>query len=159
MALVTGTDERSPYVTHVRRHSVVERWALHVLRATQSGEDLKTVSDWARYVGVSPSSLRELCRLLGIRPHDACSVMRSLRALIKSSDPECAPDLLMDVSDRRTLRTFLAKAGPHFTSYSGAPPLQEFLRTQQFVPVHNPGIKLLLAHYASSPLLHEPALD
>jgi DNA-binding NtrC family response regulator len=49
--------------TAARPRSGAERWAAHVVRACDSAEDLKTIGEWARFVGISYSSLCESCRL------------------------------------------------------------------------------------------------
>src|SRR5205823_11730656 len=76
---------------------------------TRRSSDL--VGEWAAYVGVSTSSLSESCRLLGIHPRDARDLMRLLRALIQSSAHGCEPETLLLVSDRRTLKALLDRAG------------------------------------------------
>ncbi|MGB2716710.1 MAG: response regulator [Vicinamibacterales bacterium] len=127
------------------RRSAAERWAWHVIRAIRADDDLKTLEDWSRHVGVSYSSLGEACRLMGIRPQDARDLARALRALLKSRLEGCAPEVLLDVSDRRTLKAFVARAGPEFLSEHHAVSVETFLETQNFVQPHNEGVRALVA--------------
>jgi len=66
------------------------------VRVRRRCEDAPGVATCA---GVSYSSLRECCGLVGIRPHDARDLTRMLRAVIQSRRQGCAPDVLLDVSD------------------------------------------------------------
>jgi hypothetical protein len=122
--------------------SVAERWATFVLQSLDAPGDLKTLRHWATFVGVSYSSLCEICRLLEIRPHAARDLSRMLRALIESKRHGCPPEALLDVSDRRTITTMFDRAGivrgssAHLT-------LDEFLDCQQFVPAANEALVVL----------------
>jgi len=127
----------------LRPRSAAERWAVHVLKACESDGDLKTVGDWARCVGVCASSLGESCHLLGIQPRDARDFARVLRALIKSRIHDCDPEVLLDVSDRRTLTTLLQRGGVVTRTFSGALSVDQFLRTQRFISGDNEGLSIL----------------
>jgi len=127
----------------LRPTSAAERWAVHVLRACESDGDLKTIGDWATCAGVSTSSLSESCHLLGIQPRDARDFARILRALIKSRIHDCDPEVLLDVSDRRTLTTLLRRGGVVMRTPSGALSVGEFLRTQRFISCENEGLTVL----------------
>jgi ActR/RegA family two-component response regulator len=52
----------------VTASSASGRWSSYVLRAVDSAEDPKTLSAWARCAGISYTSLREACYLMGIQP-------------------------------------------------------------------------------------------
>jgi hypothetical protein len=65
-----------------------------------------------------------------------------LRALVQASTLGCRPEVLLDINDRRTLRSVLARAGMHPAQH-GVPSMEDFLRSQRFVPVTNEGLKLL----------------
>jgi DNA-binding response OmpR family regulator len=121
-----------------------ERWSKYVLRASDSDRDLKTIEDWARVIGVSYSSLCESCRLLSIPPHHARDMARTLRAVVKSSTYNCSPTLLLDVSDRRTLKLLVERAGPAFRLSRTIEHVNDFIATQRFVPQNNLGIIALL---------------
>jgi len=123
--------------------SAAERWALHVLRACDSDGDLKTLEDWATFIGVSYSSLCESCRLLGIRPHDARDLLRVLRAILRASAERCRPDVLLDISDRRTLHALFARAGLDAAAPDRTGSVDAFLDGQQFVRRDNEGLTVL----------------
>jgi two-component system response regulator RegA len=125
--------------------SITERWVMHVLKGCHAEADLRTLEQWAHAAGVSYTSLCEHCRLLGIRPQYARDLTRCLRALIASATSECPPEVLLDVSDRRTLATLLRRAGSTFRGMASHPGVVEaFLREQQFVATDNPAMKTLL---------------
>jgi CheY-like chemotaxis protein len=138
----------------VRPRSTAERWAGHVLKACESEGDLKTVTDWAACAGVSTSSLCESCHLLGIQPRDARDFARILRALIKAAVHHCEAEVLLDVSDRRTLTTLLKRGGIVIRTPSGALSVGEFLRTQHFVSADNEGLSILRTLLRSQRLPH-----
>jgi len=127
-----------------------ERWALHVLKGCRSSADLKTLQQWALSAGVSYTSLRESCRLVGIRPHDARDFTRVLRAVIKSHRQQCAPELLLDVSDSRTLATLFERAGITARPRPAGITIEEFFAGQQFVPRQHTGLAFLRQRLTSS---------
>jgi len=136
----------------MRPRSAAERWAGHVLKACESEGDLKTVGDWATCAGVSSTSLCESCHLLGIHPRDARDFARVLRALIKSRIHHCEPEVLLDVSDRRTLTTLLQRGGVVMRTSSGELSVGEFLSTQRFISADNEGLSILRTLLRSQPL-------
>ena len=125
--------------------SAAERWASHVLEGCDSEVDIKTLQRWATCLGVSSSSLSESCLLLGIQPRDARDFTRVLRALIRSKRDKCEPETLLDVSDRRTLKTLLNRAGLPNGLAGGAMSIDEFVSGQQFVCCQNNGVRALQA--------------
>lgn len=123
--------------------SAAERWAWHVLKACESTKDLKTIEEWAAYIGVSYSSLRESCRVVGVRAHDARDLMRVLRAVLKANRHHCSPQVLLNVSDVRTLDKLLRRAG--LRGHTGDPvTARMFLRDQQFMSRDNAGLRVLI---------------
>jgi hypothetical protein len=60
-------------------------------------------------VGVSRTSLCENFELLGIFVRDTRDLMRLLRALRQARTDDCAPETLLLVTDRRTLKTLLER--------------------------------------------------
>lgn len=126
-----------------RPRSAAERWAVYVFKACKSEGDLKTLEDWATFVGVSYSSLCESCRLVGVRPHDARDLARVLRAAIKSRLHRCRPEVLLDVSDRRTLENLLERAGLNPASGADSVSVGQFLECQRFVASDNEGLSVL----------------
>ena len=141
VALVGGV--RAPGPAIGRPRSPAERWARHVLKASEAEEDLRTLADWATYAGLSYSTLCESCRLVGVRPHDARDLARMLRAIIKSSRERCHLEMLLDISERRTLKHLLDRAGLDAGSSAGSVSVERFLECQQFVPRDNDGLRVL----------------
>ena len=145
----------------LRPGSVAERWALYVLKGCDSTKDLKTIEDWAVFIGVSYSSLRESCHLLGIQAHDARDLMRILRVVLKSRTHRCSPEVMLDVSDGRTLEKLMRRAGLDRTANNLTP--EQFLHRQHFVAQENAALRilnLLLSDYdrATSSPLREPTV-
>lgn len=149
-----GTD-RPPHADSAAIHlpqtdgppgSAAHRWAMYVVKACESETDVRTIEDWARAAGVSYSTLCESCRIIGIRPHAARDLARTLRALIKSAVYQCEPSVLLAVSDRRTLKSLLGRAGPGF-QVAGGTSVAQFIRDQQFVASSNAGIRVLLGYF------------
>ena len=124
-------------------HSCAQRWADAVLRACEAGSDPKTLNEWARIAGQSYSSLRELCRILDIRAHDARDFARMLRAVMKSHQHHCSPKVFLDVGDERTLRLLFQRAGLESFQHGVSP--NDFVRRQQFVRFEHHGLQLLLS--------------
>ena len=113
------------------------------LKACESDGDLKTLEHWATYVGVSYSTLCESCRLVGIQPQEARDLMRLLRAVMKASLDRCHPAMLLDVSDRRTMKSLLDRAALAADVQPGSVALQRFIRTQKFVAGDNEALCVL----------------
>jgi FixJ family two-component response regulator len=126
-----------------RPGSAAERWARHVVNACASDGDLKTLASWAKFIGVSCSSLCESCRMIGIRPHDARDFARVLRALMQSGVHHCSPYMLLDVSDRRTLRNLVERAGLRGTSPMASVSVEQFFSAQRLIPRDHEGVKRL----------------
>ena len=135
-----------------------ERWATMVLRVCDAEYDPRTLSKWAEIAAVSLSSLCELCQLVGVRPHEARDLARVLHATIQSRELACHPKLLLHVSDRRTLRSLLLRAG--LVDAKGDSPrdltsVGRLLRCQQFVSHDNLGFKTLVEFLARRGLIDE----
>jgi hypothetical protein len=114
-----------------------------VLKGCESEGDLKTLEDWAAFVGLSYTSLREICHVVNVRPHDARDLMRLLRVVIRSRDMHCSPEVLLDVSDSRTLRTLFAQGGIERSSRSETVSVDQFLKSQRFIALDHPGLSFL----------------
>lgn len=134
---------RPPNDASEHRRSVAYRWATYVARACSFTNDPKTLEDWARCVAVSASSLSESCRLLGIKPRDARDLARAMFAITRSAGLDCPPEVLLDVADSRTLRSFRRKAGLGFRPAHGMDCFDRFLDSQRFVDRRNQGIATL----------------
>jgi CheY-like chemotaxis protein len=123
-----------------RPGSAAERWARRVLRVCQSKHDLNTLHRWAMFEGVSDSVLAESCRLLGIRPHDARDLARLLRAITRAPLQQSRIEALLDVCDRRTLKTLFERAGLTLGARVGSVSVGQFLDNQTFVAQDNEGL-------------------
>jgi FixJ family two-component response regulator len=125
------------------RGSVTARFANLIIRGCGSPTDLKTLAQWARAVGVSYSALAELCRLVGVRPQHARDFVRILRAILHAPRQRCPLEMMLDVSDRRTLTHLLERAhlrrGTPWTEISVA----DFLRGQKFIEADNAVLTIL----------------
>jgi FixJ family two-component response regulator len=121
--------------------SVGERWASYVVRAISAPGDLKTLDDWARFLGVSYSTLCETSRLVLVRPHDARDFMRVLRALVRSAT--CRIELSLDVSDSRTMRNMLSRSGLTSNVVDPHGRLDRFWRCQTFIDHNNDVLALV----------------
>jgi ActR/RegA family two-component response regulator len=123
--------------------SIVERWAALMLHTIQATGDPKTISSWAKSVGVSRSALCECCRLVHVSPHDARDFARLMRAVCRSG-PKWEPEALLDLADARTLKKLLARAG--LSNTGGATPTpREFMKRQRWIPANHPGLVALRA--------------
>jgi FixJ family two-component response regulator len=145
----------------VRRtpRSICDRWALYVAKAADADGDLKTLGAWASFAGVSCSTLCEICRLVGIQPLDARDLTRVLRAVVRSRQQGCHVEALLDISDRRTLKAIMARAGLDRALIGDSADrvsLEQFLASQRFVPPTNAALAvlrtLLLGRRPLSPL-------
>jgi len=123
--------------------SLAARWASYVVKACESDKDLKTLAAWAAFVGLSYSSLCECCRLIRVRPHDARDLARALRAVVKASVYRCDPEVLFDVSDRRTLQTLMRRAGLDRMVGDPRSAIEHMVTRQQFVPLDNAGMRVV----------------
>jgi DNA-binding NarL/FixJ family response regulator len=147
-ALVDGSG-RAGFVAHTRANapaaprSISERWALHVYKACEAEGDLKTLGAWASFVGLSNSSLCESCRLVGIQPLVARDLARVLRAVVQSREGGCRIEELLDISDRRTLKTLMVRAGLSAASDRCRISVEQFLAAQRFVPATNAAFVVL----------------
>ena len=121
--------------------SAAVRWARFVMGAPEARGDMPTLAEWARQVGVSSATLRDACRVVRLSAHDSRDLARAIRALINGRLEGCAPDLLLDIHDVRTLQTFVERAG--FGSRSGAMSLTALLDSQTFVPIDHQAVKEL----------------
>ena len=113
--------------------SAGERWACAVFRACDADFDFRTLQDWASFVGMSYSALTQSCRLAGIQPRDARDFVRILRLLFHTQGRLESLEASLDISDVRTLRTLLQRAGIFGRTSREALSLPEFFSHQRFV--------------------------
>jgi ActR/RegA family two-component response regulator len=123
-------------------YSIADRWARHVLAASSTSSDPRTLAAWARAAGVSRSALIEVCARLDVNPRDARDLARVLR-LVRRADIAWDPEASLDVADRRTLHRLLVRAGLAATPRGSRPAPQQFLARQRFVPQTNAGLAML----------------
>jgi DNA-binding response OmpR family regulator len=128
-----------------RRLSVAERWATYVIRMLESDADLKTITDWARFVGVSRTTLCETCRLVHTESHMARDFARMLRVLVKSPQDRLQLGALLDVADARTLKRLLERSGFELGARDNrrVPSIDQFLTRQQFIPPDSEGMTVV----------------
>jgi len=133
---LSRTRRGAPPASAQLRQSSVERLASHIVSACSSGRDLKTLRDWARFEGLSYTTLCETCRLAGVRPHDARDFTRVLRCVVRARVYRCSMELLLDIGDHRTLEVLLRKAGLK-KELDCKPSIEQYLQLQQFVSVEH----------------------
>jgi len=137
--------ERASPQSDAFRSTAAERWAQLIVCVCRADRDPKTLQAWAHLAGLSYTSLRELCRMLGIRAHDARDLARMLRALILARHRRCTPAMFLDVRDQRTLRLLFVRAGVESLPEGFEWSLDEFLRRQTFVDAGHPALLALRA--------------
>lgn len=123
--------------------SVAVRWARHVLRGLNADGDVRTIADWARLVGVSRSSLKAECELLGIPARSARDLIRALRALSVAARYGCPPEAVLGSSDMRSVRDLFHRGGiPLATNLRFD--LRQYIEQQKYVDAHHIGMRVLL---------------
>lgn len=125
------------------RGSAAERWVRYVLRACEADSDPKTLGSWAQHAAVSYTTICANCRIMQIRPLDARDFTRVLRALMRATVCRCPPEVFLDVSDARTVRTLSLRAGMDLEAAPNEASIQDFVSRQRFVPTDNQGLQLL----------------
>jgi CheY-like chemotaxis protein len=123
--------------------SAAERWADYVLKGCASVNDPRTLKDWGRSAFASRSTLIDSCYLVGVQPRDARDFTRLLRVLARSQDSRCHPKALLAVSDRRTLKALVQRAGLGSRSHLATMSVRQFLTTQRLIAADNEGLKVL----------------
>lgn len=115
---------------------LAHRLARLIYEAASLPEDPRSVESWARGVGISVSSLRELCHILEIYPHDARDLARLIRAVIRVAADGGTVESWLDVSDRRTLERLKHRAG--LDRNSGGVAIFDLLERQTFLDSTHP---------------------
>ena len=123
--------------------STADRFANLMLQAMKSDTDPKTVTRWAQVAGVSYSTLSETCRLIRVHPHDARDMARMLRAIVSSKTHDCQFDVLLDVSDRRTLNKLIDRSGLSGNPDGREVTIEAFFKSQRFIANDNEGLRML----------------
>jgi len=134
--------------------STAERWAALIRETIHADGDPRTITLWARSIGLSRSTLCECCRLLHISPHDARDFARLMRVVCRSGR-KWEPEMLLDLADARTLKKLLVRGGlPEARAVAPSP--ADFLDGQQWIPRANPGLIALRALFASHDVAADP---
>ncbi|MGH9349101.1 MAG: hypothetical protein ACRD26_17740 [Vicinamibacterales bacterium] len=142
--------------------SAAERWVAYVLKACEAESDLKTLASWAQQAAVSYTTLCANCRIMRIRPLDARNFMRVLRALKRAAAHRCPPEVFLDVSDARTVRTLSLRAGVDLDAHDSRSSISEFLAHQRFVAADNRGLHLIrefLSRRQAPAMVDQPTAD
>jgi len=99
---------------------------------TRSPQDKPTLSQIGRVLGASCGALRNWCRTARIPARSFRDFARALRAVSRHQrDPSIAPENLLDIVDRRTLKKFLVTSGAGPDALPAT--LDDFLRLQRFI--------------------------
>lgn len=87
------------------------RWAMAMTAPINSERDVRTVSEWAALISVSPETLREWCRTAGLRPKPSLDLARGLRAWRLALQRRLPPATFLDAADRRTVERLIHMVG------------------------------------------------
>jgi DNA-binding response OmpR family regulator len=125
------------------RASAADRWVFNVIKGCVATQDPKTLKLWADEAAVSYTTLRESCALVGIGPHDACNLMRMLRAILHMAAEGSALATLLDTGDSRTLAQLIDTAGFRSHADVKAASISDFFCRQRFVANASPALVVL----------------
>ena len=109
------------------------RGARWILVACDSTDDLPSFPSWAGWVDASEGRLRDLYKQMRLEPHQVKSFMRWFRALTRTRGHVENAVAELTVGDARTLTHLREEAGLNQPTAVRIP-LEQFLRTQTFVP-------------------------
>lgn len=113
--------------------TLIQRAAGLIVAACGSQSDLPTIKQWAAFVGVSNTQLRDTYYRIEVPPHDARDLMRLLRALWHAGGQASRIHTQLDTRDYRTELALLKRAAiPRSTSSYFISP-EQFLTAQTFV--------------------------
>lgn len=125
-------------------HTPFERWCNFLIRLITAEHDLKTDGRWAKHLGVSLSTLRDCCKRLDVKVEDARNFARALRAISRSGGL-WAPELVLDIDDRRTLKRFEERSGIERGANPRGralrpPTMRDFFERQRWLPRDNASV-------------------
>jgi len=148
----TSSEQSQAGPTPRAPRSVAERFVVYVTKVCNSNTadaegDFRTLQEWARRVAVSYSTLCETCALLGLRPRDARDFARVLNALTKAAALDCAPEVLLDVSNRRVLRSLSGRAGVDLEVKPNERAIATFFDLQSFLQQDHEVLRLIRARF------------
>jgi CheY-like chemotaxis protein len=118
------------------RGSAVKRAAVLLLKASDSIDDLHTLSEWAAFVGVSYTQLRDVFYRIGVQPNDARALMRVLRALVRQNGVINGVRAELDTGDYRTDSHMFTAAGIAPDTRQLGP--SDFFKRQRFMDPNHP---------------------
>jgi CheY-like chemotaxis protein len=110
------------------------RGARWILAACDSPDDLPSFPAWAGFVDASDGRMRDLYKQMRLDPHQVKSFTRCFRALTRACGHVENAVAELTVGDARTLAHLQHEAGLNRPPAAVRIPLEQFLRTQTFVP-------------------------
>ena len=119
------------------------RGAWWILVVCASKEDLTTLQAWADYVDVSYTSLRDVFKRLGIKPHDGRDFMRILRALVQVGGRVEHVEGALALADPRTTDDRINRAGLPRAGAGHPVTFEYFLAHQRFMAADHPLLQAL----------------
>jgi len=111
-------------------HAAV-RVATAIVAVLDDQEDPKTINQWSRSVGVSPSQLRAHCRSAGLTAKATLDFARLLRAVAQARSAAWRIQYALDTVDVRTVGRLLGRAGIGGALYLLTP--EDFVIRQRLV--------------------------
>lgn len=127
---VKRTLSRRPSDARVRANGLA-RWADAVSLVIDAPHDPRTVSDWARLLGVASDTLRGWCRTIEVSPKRSLDLARLLRTVRHAARRRVPVVQFLRVAEQRTLRRLLRAGG--LTEKGPVPTLAELLSRQALV--------------------------
>lgn len=113
-----------------------------ILRTCDSLDDLASFRAWANFVNSNERRMRDVYSQLGLDPQLVKAFMRWFRAMARAHGDVESAIAEMTVGDPRTLKRLRDEAGLSHSSRLRVS-LEQFLRTQTFVPVDHVLVKTL----------------
>jgi FixJ family two-component response regulator len=95
---------------HTRAHAAA-RWAHAVARLVDAPTDPRTLEAWGHYIGASPGTIKNWCRIAGLSPRRSLTFARLLRAVVRHRIDGYRPADVLDIVDLRTLARLLQLGG------------------------------------------------
>ena len=140
-ATSSGSNLRSQTSVFLTR-SAADRLAVYIVSMIDCEDDPRTVLRWARHANASSSTIREHCRLVQIKAHNARDLGRLLRAICRSGRT-WLPESVLDCADLRTLNKLMELGGLTGRRGKLAPSIREFLDGQRWIPQNHPELLAL----------------
>jgi hypothetical protein len=109
------------------------RWAGLVAGAVGAPADPRTLSIWARVVGVSLPVVRHTCYAARRSPRTSLAFTRLLRAVLVAQETCWHPHEILDIVDTRTRRRLLERGGLQDQPEGELPSFVQFVNRQTLV--------------------------